>query len=311
MKKRISLFTIAVILLIGILELNGIDVENISFDSIKDKFVSETVKLKEEEIKKVDIVESELMVYYIDVGQADCVLIRNNNENMLIDAGNNEDGEKLVTYIKSLGIKDFKYVVGTHPHEDHIGGLDNIIEEFSIEEILLPNAYTTTKTFEDILTSIEDKNMNFTVPEIDSDLTLGEAKIKVLYTGDNPSDLNDASIVLRLDFGSNSFLFTGDATEKVEKQILNKDLKVDVYKVAHHGSSYSNSDAFLEKVKPTYGIISCGKDNSYGHPHKEVLESLNKRKVKLYRTDELGTVLVVSDGTDIEISNFKTDTNGD
>lgn len=311
MKKKISLLAIAVMLLLVILELNGIDVENLSFNTIKELIIDEAINLKEEEVDVVEVVDSDLMVYYIDVGQADCVLIRNNNENMLIDAGNNEDGEKIVTYLKSLGIKDFKYVVGTHPHEDHIGGLDNVIESFEIEEILLPNAYTTTKTFEDVLDAIENKNMNFTVPKIDSELSLGEAKIKVLYTGENPSDLNDASIILKLVFGSNSFLFSGDATTKVEKEILNKNISADVYKVAHHGSSYSNSDEFLDKVNPIYGIISAGKDNSYGHPHNEVIQRLNERKIKMYRTDKLGTILIISNGTELEISNFKTDTDGE
>lgn len=311
MKKKISLLAIAVMLLLVILELNGIDVENLSFNTIKELILDEAINLKEEEVDVVEVVDSDLMVYYIDVGQADCVLIRNNNENMLIDAGNNEDGEKIVTYLKSLGIKNFKYVVGTHPHEDHIGGLDNIIESFEIEEILLPNAYTTTKTFEDVLDAIENKNMNFTVPKIDSELSLGEAKIKVLYTGENPSDLNDASIILKLVFGSNSFLFSGDATTKVEKEILNKNISADVYKVAHHGSSYSNSDEFLDKVNPTYGIISAGIDNSYGHPHNEIIQRLNERKIKMYRTDKLGTILIISNGTELEISNFKTDTDGE
>ena len=204
----------------------------------------------------------------------------------------------------------FKYIVGTHPHEDHIGGLDDVINSFEIESVLLPNAYTTTRTFEDVLDAIDNKKLEITVPEIDSTLKLGDAKITVLYSGENPSDLNDASIVLRLDFGENSFLFTGDATTKVEKEILNKDLKVDVYKVAHHGSNSSNSKAFLDKVNPTYGIISTEQDNNYGHPHDEVLKRLEDRNIKLYRTDVLGTILVTSDGKKIDIKNFKTDTNG-
>ena len=305
-KKRVSLIGIIIFILLILMEIKGIDINDLS-NNIKNK--KEENKL-EEPIKKVEIVSSNLSIYFIDVGQADAILIQNNNENMLIDGGNNEDGEKIVKFLQEKDITNFKYIVGTHPHEDHIGGLDDVINSFEIESVLLPNAYTTTRTFEDVLDAIDNKKLEITVPEIDSTLKLGDAKITVLYSGENPSDLNDASIVLRLDFGENSFLFTGDATTKVEKEILNKDLKVDVYKVAHHGSNSSNSKAFLDKVNPTYGIISTEQDNNYGHPHDEVLKRLEDRNIKLYRTDVLGTILVTSDGKKIDIKNFKTDTNG-
>ena len=301
-KKKISILGAFLVILFAIFELNGIDLSNMTLDLNKEPTIKE-IEVKEQK-------ENDLKVYYLDVGQADCVLIQNKDENMLIDAGNNEDGEKLVTYLKSLGITNFKYVVGTHPHEDHIGGLDNIINSFDIGEVLLPDVYTTTNTFVDVLDAIENKNMEITIPKVNDKYILGDASIDILYSGVEVDDLNDASIVIKLTYGSNSFLFTGDATTKVEKEILDKDLKVDVYKVAHHGSSTSNSAMFLEKVNPKYGIISCGKDNSYGHPHTEIINRLEKRNIELYRTDELGTILVISDGVNIKISNFKTDING-
>lgn len=306
-KKKISVLGVIIFVILILLEINGIDLNTIS------NYISQDLEeeLLQDDIKVNNIIDnSNLQVYFINVGQADCILIQNENKNMLIDAGNNEDGKKLVKYFKQLGINDFQYVIGTHPHEDHIGGLDDIINEFNIEELFLPNAYTTTSTFEDVLIAMENKNLEFTVPKIGYSFTLGKAKIKVLYVGDDTGDLNDASIVIRLDYGSNSFLFTGDATTKVENKIINKDLKVDVYKVAHHGSISSNSEKFLDKINPTYGIISCEKNNSYGHPHIEVIESLQKRKVELYRTDELGTILVTSNGNKIDVTNFYTDTNG-
>lgn len=306
-KKKISVLGVIIFVILILLEINGIDLNTIS------NYISQDLEeeLLQDDIKVNNIIDnSNLQVYFINVGQADCILIQNENKNMLIDAGNNEDGKKLVQYFKQLGINDFQYVIGTHPHEDHIGGLDDIINEFNIEELFLPNAYTTTSTFEDVLIAMENKNLEFAVPKIGYSFTLGKAKIKVLHVGDDTGDLNDASIVIRLDYGSNSFLFTGDATTKVENKIINKDLKVDVYKVAHHGSISSNSEKFLDKINPTYGIISCEKNNSYGHPHIEVIERLQKRKVELYRTDELGTILVTSNGNKIDVTNFYTDTNG-
>ncbi len=315
-KKNVSLLGIFLFIIYILFTTYEKDINNV-FTNKDNKeennpIIEEVSNIKENIKPDVEIDNSnfDLKVYFIDVGQADSILIQNNNENMLIDAGNNEDGEKLVSYLKSLGITNFKYVVGTHPHEDHIGGLDDIIDNFNIEEVLLPNAFTTTKTFEDVLISLENKNMMFTVPKIDSVLSLGNSNINVLYTGENTTDLNDASIVLKLNYKNNAFLFSGDATTKVEETLLNKDLKVDVYKVAHHGSSSSNSLSFLQKLNPTYGIISVGKDNSYKHPHEEVMKRLNNLNIKLYRTDELGTILVSSNGTNIKINNFKTDTNG-
>lgn len=305
-KKRVSLIGIIIFIILILIEIKGININDLS-NNIKN---NKEEKKEEQPVNKIELVNSNLYVYFIDVGQADAILIQNNNENMLIDAGNNEDGKKIVKFLQEKEITQFKYIVGTHPHEDHIGGLDDIINSFEIENVLLPNAYTTTKTFEDVLDAIDNKKLEITVPEIDSTLKLGDANITVLYSGDNPSDLNDASIVLRLDFGENSFLFTGDATTKVEKEILNKNLKVDVYKVAHHGSNSSNSKSFLDKVNPTYGIISTEQDNNYGHPHDEVLNRLETRNIKLYRTDILGTILVSSDGKNIDIKNFKTNTNG-
>lgn len=303
-KKKKIYFIIIAFIIVLLLNLNNNDLRNL-YTSINNKINPET-----EIINNSNIIDSTLKVYFIDVGQADCILIQNQNQNMLIDAGNNSDGEKITNYLKSLNIINFKYVIGTHPHEDHIGGLDNIIDNFNIEEVFLPDVYTTTLTFEDVLNSLENKNMQFTVPQIDSILTLGDAQISILHAEEDPDDLNDASIVLRIDFGDNSFLFTGDATSEVEKKLINKNIDVDVYKVAHHGSRYSNSKTFLNKVSPKYAIISCGKDNSYGHPHNEVIKKLNDNNIEIYRTDEKGTILITSDGKNINIKNFNTNTNG-
>lgn len=255
-------------------------------------------------------VSSDLVVSYLDVGQADAILVQNNGEAMLIDAGNNEDGEILVEYFRKNGVSSFKYLVGTHPHEDHIGGLDDIINNFSIDTIYLPDVITTTKTFTEVLDAIENKNKTYEIPKIGEEFYLGEARGVVIYTGNDDNDLNNSSIVLRLSFGNTSFLFTGDMEENLEKKILDKDIQADVLKVGHHGSEFSTMDTFLKRVNPKYAIISVGKKNSYGHPHKIILDKLNKNNVETHRTDEEGTIVVTSDGKNIMITSKQTDTNG-
>ena len=254
---------------------------------------------------------SNLEVYYFDVGQADSILIRKNDNNILIDAGNNEDGEKLVNYLKNdLNIEKFNMVVGTHPHEDHIGGLDNVIDSFDIDTILMPNATSTSKTFENVLDSIEKKDYKITVPKINEEFNYNNINIKVLYTGTDEKDLNNTSIVLKLTYQNNKFLFMGDATSKVEKKLLNEDIKSDVLKIGHHGSEYSTTKNFLDKVNPQYAIIEVGKNNTYKHPKEITLDKLNKKNIKIYRTDIDGTIKVASDGNNLKFETLKTDLDG-
>lgn len=255
-------------------------------------------------------VDGSLSVHFIDVGQGDCIYINQGEYNMLIDAGNNEDGEKLVSYLKSLNVNGFDYVIGTHPHEDHIGGMDDIINNFEIDNYYMPDKLSTTKTFEDVLDALDAKGLSYNVPKIDDEFKLGDATFKVIYSGDDTNDINDSSIVLKMTYGDNSFLFTGDATSNVEEIILNKDIKSDVLKVAHHGSSYSSTTEFLDKVDPKYAIISVGKNNSYNHPASITLQKLSNRDITVYRTDLDGTIIFTSDGTNLSVQTKKTDTNG-
>ena len=267
---------------------------------------------KREEVVNAINYDHDLSVYFIDVGQADCILVKDNDEYALIDAGNNEDGMKLVNYFKSLNITNFKYVFGTHAHEDHIGGMDNIIDNFNIENFYMPNAITTTKTFEDVLDSLDRKKIKFQTPNVNDYFKLNNATFKVLHIGDNKKDLNDTSVVLRLEYGNTSYLLMGDATSNVEKDLLNNNinLKSDVLKVGHHGSNYSSTIDFLNKVKPEYAIIEVGKNNSYNHPRQETLDKLKDINAKVYRTDLDGTIVATSDGNSIKIETIKTDTNG-
>lgn len=256
-------------------------------------------------------VTTDLKVYFFDVGQADSILITNNGHNMLIDAGNNEDGPKLVKYIKEdLGITEFDYLIGTHPHEDHIGGLDDIINNFDIKKIYLPDITTTTKTFEDVLDAISSKELTITIPKIGETFKLGEADFTVLYTGTNSSDLNSTSIITKMIFGKYSYLFTGDTTSDIEKTILDQNIDIDVLKVAHHGSKYSSSLEFLKKATPSYAIISVGKNNSYNHPSSETINNLKKYTNNIYLTSELGTILLTSNGQTIDVSYLDTNTDG-
>lgn len=254
--------------------------------------------------------DGELVVYFIDVGQADSIYIKDGNSNMLIDAGNNADGPLLVKYLRSLGIKEFKYAVGTHAHEDHIGGMDDIIKNFTIDKYYMPNVISTSKTFEDVLDSLNDKKISPTIPSIGDKFSLDQAQFEVLSVGNDAEDLNDTSVVLKMTYNSTCTLFMGDASSNIEKNLLDKDINCQVLKIGHHGSKYSSSDEFIKKVKPTYGIIMVGKDNKYGHPTKKVLDVLNKYNVTIHRTDEEGTIIMKIKGDSISFENVKTNTNG-
>ncbi len=245
-----------------------------------------------------------LAVHYLDVGQADSIFIElPNGQTMLIDAGNNEDDKKIIEYIQNLKYDTINYLVGTHPHEDHIGGLDTVIKTFEIGNIYMPKAQTNTKTFEDVLLAIKSKNLKVTTAKaglniINSDNLTADI---VAPVNDTYEDLNNYSAVVKIKYGDNSFLFMGDA-ETVSENEITTDVKADVLKVGHHGSDSSTSKEFLSKVKPTYAVISVGKDNSYGHPSKNVLALLNESKVNVFRTDIQGTIVARSDGDKILIN---------
>lgn len=246
-------------------------------------------------------VHQEMLVHFIDVGQADCILAQNAGKNMLIDAGNNDDTELVIDYLAEQGVTDFDYIIGTHPHEDHIGSLDDVINHFDCKEVMLPNVVHTTRTFEDVLQVVQEKNLKITLPKIGSTYNLGVAKFTIIAPNRKYSEINDWSIGIKLVYGDNSFLLCGDAQADSEYDICTNgiDISADVLKVGHHGSSTATSELFLERVNPTYAIISCGKFNDYGHPHKETLDRLAKHGVKIYRTDEDGTIVARSDGKNI------------
>lgn len=299
-KKKKLITTFIIIIIAGVFYL---------FENYPNPSSESTVNQRVEEAPVT--AEERLEVTFIDVGQADSILLGSSGEYMLVDAGNNEDGPKLVTYLENKNIKDFKYVIGTHPHEDHIGGLDDIINNFNIETFYMPDVITTTKTFEDVLDSLEAKNITLSIPNKNDTFNLGEATVKVLYVGtDEESDLNDTSVVIKVTYQNVSFLLTGDASTKVEETLDRKDLESTVLKVGHHGSTTATDKEFLSLVNPTYAIISVGENNQYHHPHTSVINTLNNQNITTYRTDEDGTIEMITDGTNIEINTTKTDTNG-
>lgn len=268
------------------------------------------IEYRQEEAVRIN--PNNLIIHFVDVGQGDCILISKNNEHVLIDAGNNEDGPLLVEYFKELGIKKFKYIIGTHAHEDHIGGIDNIINNFELGHYYMPDVITTTKTFEDVLDALLIKEKAFETPNIGDKFKLSDTEFEVLYLGNDKSDLNNTSIVLKLTYKNTSYLFMGDATSTVERILINegKDLDSDVLKVGHHGSQYSSTAAFLKKVTPSYAVIQVGQDNEYDHPKQITLNKLEKLNSLTYRTDKHGTIILTSDGDNISFETIKTNTNG-
>lgn len=234
--------------------------------------------------------QTSLKVYFFDVGQADSMLIQNNGENMLIDAGNNEDGEMLVNNLKVLGIEKIDYLVGTHPHEDHIGGMDDIINNFSIGKIFMPSVTTNTKTFEDVIDAAKNKGLQIETPKIGDEFTVGSANCNVAYVGDNKENLNLSSIIIKLNYNNLGYLFTGDAEAEIENKINVG--KINILKVGHHGSDTSSSEKFVKETAPEVAIISVGKDNSYGHPSVEIIKRYEEVGSKIYRTDEVGNIFI-------------------
>lgn len=257
------------------------------------------------EVPSDNKVDSNLEVHFIDCGQGDSILLRSEGETMLVDAGNNKYGKAIVAYLEKQGIKKLNYVIGTHPDADHIGGLDNVINSFDIGKVYMPKKQNNTRTFEDVLTAIKNKGLKISSPKPGTKITLGSATLTILgpinyYEDDN----NDNSIVIRAVHGKNSFLLMGDAGLQEEMDIMEAGsaLSSTVLKVGHHGSSTSTSRYFLEKVKPTYAIISCGEDNQYGHPHEETMTYLDMFGVKFYRTDKQKTICMISDGKSLDIT---------
>lgn len=245
---------------------------------------------------------SDMEVHFIDVGQGDSTLIKAGDHAMLIDAGDNSEGTAVQSYLNSQNVEKLDYVIGTHPDADHIGGLDVVVYKFDCKKVFMPNVTSDTRTYEDVVQALKSKNQKAQVPKLGKTYSLGDASFTIVAPVKEYGDeTNNWSIGIVLQYGKNRFLFTGDAAKQAEDDMIDtgEDLSADVYKASHHGSKTGSGDDFLNKVNPTYAVISCGEGNKYGHPSAQTLNNFRSRGIKTFRTDNQGTIVAYSDGSNI------------
>ena len=245
-----------------------------------------------------------LTVHYIDVGQADCILLECDGQFLLIDGGNREDGQLVVSYLEQQGVEELTAVVCTHAHEDHVGGLPSVLAVYPTAAVYAPTKTYASKVFDDFVYYTDQQRLEITIPAPGDTLTLGSAGLTVLGPVKSYAETNDTSIVLKAEYGEISFLFTGDMEIAAENDMLDygMDVRADVLKVGHHGSDTSTGYRFLYEVDPDYGVISVGEGNTYGHPNEEPLSRLKQAGVTLLRTDKLGTIVAKTDGVEVSFT---------
>lgn len=251
-------------------------------------------------------------VHFIDVGQGDATLIKCGDSAMLIDAGENDKGTLVQNYIKKQGVTSLDYLIVTHPDSDHSGGADVIITKYDIDTIIYPNYSKDTATWRDVIKAMDYKNYKVTEPVVGDTYKLGDAEFTIIAPNkdDYGDNTNDYSVGILLRHGNKKFVFTGDAEEAAEADIVANriDVTADVLQVGHHGSKTASTTEFLKAISPEYAVISCGEDNSYGHPHAATLNSLRSMGVKVFRTDEQGSLVATSDGKKITWNAAPSDT---
>lgn len=295
MKKLFNL----VALLISAVMLCGCTISEETVNSAFD-FLSTVVEDIQNE--QTSTPSGKLNVFYLDVGQGDSELIElPDGKTMLIDAGTLESGEYIIDFIRDRGISTLDYVIATHPHADHIGIMSKVLDTFDIGEIYMPNATANTLTFEKMLDVIEKKNIRTSEAKAGVSVLKGDGISAELLApcGTDYKDLNNYSAVLKLNYGSTSFLFMGDAEEQSENEIRGN-VQCDVIKVGHHGSNTSSSPDFVNRTKAKYAVISAGKGNSYGLPTEKILQRWKNAGAEILRTDEVGTIAFTSDGSTVQ-----------
>lgn len=279
-----------------------------AFKNNETKTLSElyTISNSSQPDEAITIPEGEtLRIDYIDVGQGDCTLIRQGEHAMLFDCAPDEKGTFIQNYLQKCGVDTLEYVIGSHPDEDHIGSMDVIVEKFNCRNIFMPSYAKDTRTYDNVQQALDYKGYHPYMPEIGDSFPLGDATFTILGPVNTYTDSNNNSICIRLTYGSTSFLFTGDAEEDAEADLISNGqyLKSNVFQVGHHGSRTSNTMSLLHRIMPEYAIISCGKGNDYGHPHEETLKRLENIGAEILRTDQLGTIRLESDGIIVHILN--------
>jgi len=251
-------------------------------------------------IKTNIILENNMVTHFIDVGQGDCILIQVNNKNLLIDSGTSDSKTKLIRYLKNNNITKLDYVIATHPHDDHIGGMASVIKTFKIGTFYAPKATTSSQSFEDMIRALKSKGLKIKIAKPNITLDLGPDTTCIMLSPNRTTykDTNNYSCAVKVSYKNSTYLFTGDMQKLSEDEVLDKgyDLHAEVLKVAHHGSNTSTSQEFLNRVSPKIAVISCGASNSYGHPNRETLDKLKKLNCIIYRTDLDKNIVLISDG---------------
>lgn len=246
-------------------------------------------------------VTDELEVHFLDVEQGLCILVQTGDEVLIYDGGDRDTSSFVVSYLEDQGITEIDYMVSSHYDADHVSGLIGCLNTFDVKNVIGSDYEHGSKLYESFLQAVEDEGLEMQYPKVGERFQLGEAEFTILAPKEIGSNSNANSVVIKLTYGNNSFIFTGDADVGSEKEMCASglDLSCDVLSMGHHGSSTSSSSRFLEKTVPEYAVISCGADNTYGHPHVEVVEMLEAMEIDLFRSDIQGTVIAVSDGTTI------------
>ena len=273
------------------------------------------IVLPPEETATSTVIRSDdtIAVHFIDVGQADCALIECGGEFMLIDGGNREDGQKVISYLQSCGVEELETVICTHAHEDHVGGLPAVLAVYPTAAVYAPTKTYASDVFDDFLYYVDQQRLDVTIPtpgtrfSLCSDGQTGGAEVTILGPVKSYAETNDTSIVVLVEFYNHSFLFTGDMEVAAENDMLDYwdgkiDWNVDVLKVGHHGSTTSSGYRFVYETDPEYAVISVGEGNTYDHPEKEVLRRYRDAGIPQFRTDELGTIVAVSDGNELSFT---------
>lgn len=251
--------------------------------------------------------DKQMSVYIIDVGQGSSTLITTGTHSILIDAGENGQGQAVLDVLDALGIDRLDYMIGTHPHSDHIGGMDEVLKKIAVDTVIMPKIpdkiVPTTKTYEDVLTILAEKNIKTIAAAPGKSYAVGEMKLDIFGPAIEADNLNDTSVISKITFGKIRVLVTGDAEKKAERAAIKAgyNLSADIYVAGHHGSTTSSCKELLNEVSPKFAAISCGLDNDYGHPHTEILQAFEDRKVTVHRTDLDGIITYTTDGANITV----------